>query len=66
MIEANAAETGKQFKEWIGLDSVEFVEGTSKTSVTAKFKMPAEAVAATAFFPHLLTDPSKFCCYNMI
>lgn len=40
MIEANAAETGKQFKEWIGLDSVEFVEGTSKTSVTAKFKMP--------------------------
>jgi len=25
-----------------------------------------EAVAATAFFSHLLTDPSKFCCYNMI
>ena len=55
MIEANAAETGKQFKEWIGLDSVEFVEGTSKTSVTAKFKMPAEAVAATATYEDVIS-----------
>ena len=55
MIEANAAETGKLFKEWIGLDSVEFVEGTSKTSVTAKFKMPAEAVAATATYEDVIS-----------
>ena len=55
MIEANAAETGKQFKEWIGLDSVEFVEGTSKTSATAKFKMPAKAVAATATYEDVIS-----------
>ena len=49
-IQANAAETGKQFNEWTGLDGVEFVDGTSKTSATAKFKMPAETVTATATY----------------
>ena len=47
---ANAPETGKQFKEWTGLDGVEFVDGTSKTSSTAKIKMPARAVTATAVY----------------
>ena len=59
MIEANAAETGKQFKEWIGLDSVEFVEGTSKASTIAKFKMPAEAVTATAGYEDI-TSSEKY------
>ena len=47
---ANEPETGKQFKEWTGLDGVEFVDGTSKTSSTAKIKMPARAVTATAVY----------------
>ena len=63
-IQANAAATGKQFKEWTGLDSVEFVDGTSKTSATAKFKMPAEAVTATATYEDVVIPPSHTHTYD--
>ena len=63
-IQANEAATGKQFKEWTGLDSVEFVDSTSKTSATAKFKMPAEAVTATATYEDVVTPPSHTHTYD--
>lgn len=63
-IQANAAATGKRFKEWTGLDSVEFVDGTSKTSATAKFKMPAKAVTATATYEDVVTPPSHTHTYD--
>jgi len=63
-IQANAAATGKQFKEWTGLDSVEFVDGTSKTSATAKFKMPAKAVTATATYEDVVIPPSHTHTYD--
>ena len=63
-IQANAAATGKQFKEWTGLDSVEFVDSTSKTSATAKFKMPAETVTATATYEDVVTPPSHTHTYD--
>lgn len=49
-ITADAAPTGKQFKEWTGVDSLTFVDGTSKTSSVAKFTMPASAVNVTATY----------------
>ena len=48
-ITANAPEAGKQFKEWTGADGLNFTSG-SKTSATATFTMPAEAVAVTATY----------------
>lgn len=43
--------TGYKFKEWTGLESVrEFVDHTTVTDKLVKFKMPAEAVTATATF----------------
>ena len=63
-IQANEAATGKQFKEWTGLDSVEFVDSTSKTSATAKFKMPAEAVTATATYEDVVIPPSHTHTYD--
>ena len=48
-ITANAPETGKQFKEWTGADGLTFTSG-SKTSATATFTMPAEAVNVTATY----------------
>ena len=38
------------FKQWNGLDGVTFVDDTNKQSATATFKMPAEAVEATAVY----------------
>jgi len=46
-ITANAALAGKQFKEWTGADNLTFTSG-SKTSATATFTMPAQAVSVTA------------------
>ena len=63
-IQANEAATGKQFKEWTGLDSVEFVDSTSKTSATAKFKMPAEAVTATETYEDVVIPPSHTHTYD--
>ena len=63
-IQANEAATGKQFKEWTGLDSVEFVDSTSKTSATSKFKMPAEAVTATATYEDVVIPPSHTHTYD--
>ena len=63
-IQADAAATGKQFKEWTGLDSVEFVDSTSKTSATAKFKMPAETVTATATYEDVVIPPSHTHTYD--
>ena len=48
-ITANAPETGKQFKEWTGADGLTFTSG-SKTTATATFTMPAEAVNVTATY----------------
>ena len=49
-ITADAAPSGKQFKEWTGVDGLTFVEDTSKTSATAKFTMPAKTVTVTATY----------------
>ncbi|MDD4564084.1 MAG: S-layer homology domain-containing protein [Eubacteriales bacterium] len=48
-ITADAAPDGQRFKEWTGADELEFTEG-SKTTATAKFKMPANAVTLTAAY----------------
>ncbi|MCR4606154.1 MAG: hypothetical protein K5771_00320 [Oscillospiraceae bacterium] len=40
---------GYKFKEWTGADSLTFISG-SKTSATAIFTMPAQAVSVTATF----------------
>lgn len=47
---ADAPPTSKQFKEWSGAEGLSFVEGTSATSSTAKFAMPAKAVSLTATY----------------
>lgn len=49
-ITANAPTSGQRFKEWSISPEVTFAEGTSKTSQTAKFTMPAQAVNATAAY----------------
>ncbi|MFR1480091.1 MAG: InlB B-repeat-containing protein [Hydrogeniiclostridium mannosilyticum] len=49
-ITANPAPSGQRFKEWSISPEVTFAEGTSKTSQTAKFTMPAQAVNATAAY----------------
>ena len=48
-ITANASEPGKQFKEWTGTDGLTFTSG-SKTSSTATFTMPSNAVTVTATY----------------
>ena len=52
---ANAAPTGKRFKEWNISPVVTFTGGTSKTSATAKFTMPNGAVTATAMYEDIPT-----------
>lgn len=49
-ITAEAAPQGKQFKEWTGVDGLTFTDGTDRTSATAKFIMPANAVSVTATY----------------
>lgn len=56
-ITANAPAAGKQFKEWTGADDLEFTGGTSKTSSTAKFIMPARAVEVTATYEDVVAEP---------
>ena len=48
-ITADAAPSGQHFKEWTGADSLNFTSG-SKTSATATFTMPANAVEVTATY----------------
>ena len=48
-ITADAAPSGQHFKEWTGADSLNFTSG-SKTSTTATFTMPANAVTLTATY----------------
>ncbi|OPZ16849.1 MAG: hypothetical protein BWZ04_03044 [Firmicutes bacterium ADurb.BinA205] len=48
-ITADAAPSGQHFKEWTGADSLNFTSG-SKTSTTATFTMPANAVEVTATY----------------
>lgn len=48
-ITADAAPSGQHFKEWTGADSLNFTSG-SKTSATATFTMPANAVTLTATY----------------
>ena len=56
-ITANAPVQGKQFKEWTGdVDKVTFTEG-SKTTSTAKFKMPAEALTFEATYEDIPAPP---------
>jgi len=49
-ITANTPQTGHRFIEWDITPPVTFVDGTSKTSPTAKFTMPAQSVTATAVY----------------
>ena len=51
-ITAGAAPAGKQFKEWTGADNLTFTSG-SKTTATATFTMPAEAVNVTAVYENI-------------
>ena len=53
---ATAAPSGQRFKEWTITPAVTFVEGTTKTSTTAKFSMPAQAVTAEATYENIQTD----------
>lgn len=48
-ITANAAPSGKQFKEWTGTAGLTFTSG-SKDSATATFIMPANAVTVSATY----------------
>ncbi len=48
-ITANDAPSGQQFKEWTGVDGLNFVDG-SATTATATFTMPAQAVTVTATY----------------
>ena len=48
-ITANAAPSGKQFKEWTGADGLFFDSG-SATTATAAFYMPEHAVTVTATY----------------
>lgn len=47
---ADAAQSGKQFKEWEITPDVTFTGGTGKTSAIAKFTMPGQTVTATAAY----------------
>ena len=59
-ITADAAPENKQFKEWTGVDGLTFTDGTSKTSTTAKFTMPANAVSVTATYKDItVVDDTK-------
>ena len=49
-ITANTAPAGQRFKEWIITPSVTFTDGTTAKSNTAKFRMPNQAVTATAIY----------------
>ena len=49
-ITANPSLPEQPFKEWIIVPSVTFIDGTSATSETAKFIMPATHVTATATY----------------
>ena len=57
-ITADAAPSGQHFKEWTGADSLNFTSG-SKTSTTATFTMPANAVEVTATYENDLSEPSE-------
>ena len=57
-ITADAAPSGQHFKEWTGADSLNFTSG-SKTSATATFTMPANAVEVTATYENDLSEPSE-------
>jgi len=48
-ITANDPETGKRFKEWLGVDGLTFTSGFATTAV-ATFTMPASAVTVTATY----------------
>ncbi len=58
-ITANAPENGKQFKEWTGADNLTFTSG-SKTTATATFTMPAEAVTVTATYEDIPQQPTTY------
>ena len=49
---------GMQFKEWQGTEGLYFTGGTSKTSATATFTMPAQNVNITA-----VTGPAEYYAY---
>lgn len=53
-ITADPAPAGQRFTEWNITPSVPFVDSTSKTSQTAKFTMPAQAVTATAMYDEMV------------
>ncbi len=49
-VTADDASAGRRFKEWRITPSVMFMDGTNAASQTAKFAMPAQAVAAAAVY----------------
>ena len=55
-ITADAAETGKRFKEWTGADGLTFTSGNATTS-QATFTMPARAVTLKATYEDIPVPP---------
>jgi len=59
-ITANAPETGKQFKEWTGIEGLTFTSG-SNTTATATFTMPAQDVNVSATYEDIPpVEPTKY------
>jgi hypothetical protein len=50
---ANDPDPGKAFDKWTGIDDSLFINGTTKNSSTAVFKMPAEDVTAIATYKNV-------------
>lgn len=55
LITADAPESGKQFKEWVGLDGVNIISGSINTA-TVVFTMPENAVNASATYEDIPVD----------
>jgi hypothetical protein len=56
-ITANKPPTGQHFSIWEMSTSLSFVDGTSETSSTAKFTMPAHSVTAKAIYRNTINFP---------
>jgi len=56
-ITANTPPAGQRFKQWTISPAVTFTGGTSATSATAKFILPAGNVTATAVYENIPVNP---------
>lgn len=63
-ITAATAQEGQRFKEWSITPSIIFAGSTNKSSQTAKFTMPAQAVTATAIY-ELIPSTNYIVTFNL-